>query len=124
MTFEEAVVTLFKFKHVEGTVGEKAADKAREVLQQHYGKTYKLRPAPHTTIANEPFVDVPAFQWADLWLDDAGEQVAHTSHAYDLNGDDLRRILAYGDRNKLKVRVTGLGSWKNAGHCVIVEYRR
>ncbi len=123
-------MALYGFKHLPGAVSPEDAARARTYLKTAWGAARGLHPAdPHPSLEGTALINAAReggalFEWPDVWLDAAGSVQAITSHAYGLTPRDLQAALNYGEAHGFEVRIEGHGSWKSAGHTVIVEYLR
>ena len=137
MTYDEASITLFKFRSIGDNTGishEQAAH-AREVLQRAFSdhRGWKTVDAPNHSPERRNFLQefleargndpVAGFDldWPECWVDSAGRAVAMTGHAYGLRADQIKRCVVFSEAYNLDLRVTSKGSWHNAGLIVIFE---
>ena len=139
MTYEEAFILLFQYKHRDDSgITHKEATRARRVLMREFGRVRRWKPralstgSPHhirflRELAGDPDLDwreFPNFESHDSWNDSEGRPLASTSHSYNLRNEQLRRLVEFADKHGLHVDVTGTGSWKSPECSVIIVYRR
>ena len=139
MTYEEAFITLFRYKHRNDSgVSSQQAVRARRVLHKEFGRVHHWTArnlstgSPHhirflRELADDMDLDwreFPIFEWHDSWIDAERRPVAVTSRSYGLSNEHLRQIVAFADKYDLKVDVNGTGSWKNPECAVVLIYRR
>ena len=139
MTYEEAFIMLFRYKHRNDSgLTHRDATRARRVLIGEFGCIRQWKPralstgSPHhikflRELAGDMDIDwreFPIFESHDSWIDTKGRPVAATSHSYNLRNEQLRQIVAFADKYDLHVDVNGTGSWKNPECAVIVVFRR
>lgn len=135
--FCKAILTLFRFKNQESSgVTHADAESARTTLRRWYaGSVLRQRDITMDSPSWSTFVaeftngrvrpdEVPIFEWPECWENESGRAMALTCHSYPLGGDELARIAEFGKKAGVRVRISGLGSWKNAGHALLIEYRR
>jgi len=141
MSFNDACMTLYRFKNVDNSgVPMRTADDAREVLRSHFATARgwvqaDLRTDDHrrrfmgdlvrVPAGGEPVpLDIPHGEWREFWNDEHGDAVGVTSHYYGLGNRELRELLEFAGTYNLDLQFRGHGSWKNAGHAVIVVMSR
>ncbi len=138
MTYEEAILLLFRYKHRDDSgVTPTEATRARRVLMREFGHNRGWKPralstgSPHhirflRELAGDPNLDwraFPNFESHDSWNDSEGRPVASTSHSYNLRIEQLRQLVDFADEHDLCVEVTGTGSWKSP-ECSVIIIRR